>query len=171
MNSYILFPSEGMIMQTMTVSMTFQQDATWRQEPVLIKSSRQNCSTPVTNLWWKQSNLCLRAQQCVYCIYSLLLVWMKSLLIKANPPSLTLVKCFAQMFKSYEKNCKTSWFYTWLYFLLKQMGFFLWLVKPIFICILIISIPSVQFNYWFISLFSKISISVYLITVSSEECK
>lgn len=85
--------------------------------------------------------------------------------------TLTLAKCFAQMFKSYEKNYKLSWFYTLLYFLLKQMVSFLWLLKPIFIYILIISIPSVLFNYWFISLFSKISISVYLITIYSEECK
>lgn len=45
------------------------------------------------------------------------------------------------------------------------------LSKPIFRYILIISIPSVQFNYWFTSLLSKISISIYLITVRSEECK
>lgn len=45
------------------------------------------------------------------------------------------------------------------------------LSKPIFRYILIISIPSVQFNYWFTSLLSKISISIYLITVCSEECK
>lgn len=30
-NSYILFSSEGMLMQMMTVSMTFRHDVTWRQ--------------------------------------------------------------------------------------------------------------------------------------------
>lgn len=73
-NPCILFSSEGMLMQVMTVPTTFRQDATWRQEPALIKASKQNSSTPETNFRWKQSKSDLWAQQCLCCIYSLLLL-------------------------------------------------------------------------------------------------
>lgn len=85
--------------------------------------------------------------------------------------TLTLAKCFAQMLKGYEKNYKLSWFYTSIIFSFKTDGFLFMVFEAYFIYILIISIPSMPFNYWFVSLFSKISIFVYLITVYSEECK